>query len=184
MINCVNCGKETSNPKFCSRSCGISHNNKLNPKRKKGVVSPNDNNGCLPRVPAKPIDCKTCQKTFIPSSSKKTYCSLECHNNYYANYIEKTGTFLQPGCSGGGCNKAIRKYMVNKHGNQCMVCGLDANNWNGKSMTLIVDHINGDAYDCSVANIRLVCPNCDSQLPTYKGRNKGKSTRRYFITQK
>ena len=31
---CLNCQNETSNPKFCCRSCGVSYNNKLNPKRK------------------------------------------------------------------------------------------------------------------------------------------------------
>lgn len=62
-----------------------------------------------------------------------------------------------------------------------MLCGLDGNNWNQKPITLIVDHIDGDAYNYKVENIRLVCPNCDSQLSTYKGRNKG---RKYFVTQK
>jgi len=33
-MNCLNCQKETSNPKYCSRSCGASHTNKLAPKRK------------------------------------------------------------------------------------------------------------------------------------------------------
>ncbi len=34
MINCLCCGKETSNPKFCSRSCAAKVSNKLYPKRK------------------------------------------------------------------------------------------------------------------------------------------------------
>lgn len=33
MNQCVQCSKETTNPKFCSRSCSASYNNKLNPKR-------------------------------------------------------------------------------------------------------------------------------------------------------
>lgn len=33
-MNCTNCGKETDNPKFCSRSCSATYTNKLNPKRK------------------------------------------------------------------------------------------------------------------------------------------------------
>ena len=35
MNNCINCNEETNNPKFCSRSCSVSYNNKLNPRRKK-----------------------------------------------------------------------------------------------------------------------------------------------------
>jgi hypothetical protein len=183
MNNCLNCQAKTNNPKFCSRSCSAKYNNTLFPKREKGVVYPNDRGGKT-YVKRTPINCRTCGDEFIPSSSNKVYCSLNCHNDYYYHYVEKHKTFLQPGCSGGGCNKAIRKYLIRKHGNKCMVCGLGGDEWNGKPITLIVDHINGNAYDCDVENIRLVCPNCDSQLPTYKGRNKGKSTRKYFITQK
>lgn len=183
MNQCKNCNNNTYNPKFCCRSCSATYNNKLYPKREKGVVYPSELR-CGTKIKRSPVNCKTCNKTFIPSSSNKVYCSLICHNNHYSNYIEKSGTFLQPGCIGGGCNKPIRKYLIKKHGNLCMICGLNANDWNSKPITLIVDHIDGDAYNYQVNNIRLVCPNCDSQLPTYKGRNKGKSTRKYVIRQK
>jgi len=33
-MKCPNCQKETSNPKFCSRSCAASFTNRLSPKRK------------------------------------------------------------------------------------------------------------------------------------------------------
>lgn len=33
-MNCANCKIETTNPKFCSRSCAASHNNRLIPKRR------------------------------------------------------------------------------------------------------------------------------------------------------
>ena len=44
--------------------------------------------------------------------------------------------------------------------------------WNSKSINFILDHINGDASDNSEENLRLICPNCDSQLDTYKSKNK------------
>ena len=34
MTKCLECGAETNNPKFCSKSCAAKHNNKLYPKRK------------------------------------------------------------------------------------------------------------------------------------------------------
>lgn len=33
-MNCISCGKETNNPKFCSRSCSASYTNSKSPKRK------------------------------------------------------------------------------------------------------------------------------------------------------
>jgi len=33
-INCLCCGKQTTNPKYCSRSCAAKVSNKANPKRK------------------------------------------------------------------------------------------------------------------------------------------------------
>lgn len=33
-MECLNCGKETTNPKYCSKACSAQHTNKLFPKRK------------------------------------------------------------------------------------------------------------------------------------------------------
>ena len=33
-MNCLNCNKETNNPKYCSRSCAVVHTNKSFPKKK------------------------------------------------------------------------------------------------------------------------------------------------------
>lgn len=40
-----------------------------------------------------------------------------------------------------------------------------------KKLTLILDHINGHNNDNRLENLRWVCPNCDQQLNTSKGRN-------------
>ena len=39
---------------------------------------------------------------------------------------------------------------------------------------LIVDHIDGNYRNILDTNLRLICPNCDAQLSTYKGRNRGR----------
>lgn len=52
---------------------------------------------------------------------------------------------------------------------KCSICGV-GNVWCGQSLVLIMDHINGDNTDATRENLRLVCPNCGSQLPTFAGR--------------
>lgn len=48
---------------------------------------------------------------------------------------------------------------------ECSICGQKPF-WNGKPMSLIIDHINGVNNDNRLENLRWVCPNCNIQLPT------------------
>ena len=57
---------------------------------------------------------------------------------------------------------------------KCKICG-SAPIWLGNPMPLILDHINGINNDNRFDNLRFVCSKCDSQLDTYKARNKRKS---------
>lgn len=58
--------------------------------------------------------------------------------------------------------------------NRCALCGL-LPEWQGKALVMRLDHINGIRNDHRLLNLRLLCPNCDSQTPTFAGRNKGKA---------
>jgi len=53
----------------------------------------------------------------------------------------------------------------------CEECGIGPE-WNGKPLVLRLDHINGVRDDHRLKNLRLLCPNCDSQSSTFCGRNK------------
>lgn len=50
--------------------------------------------------------------------------------------------------------------------------------WNGKPITLQIDHVNGDRWDNRIENLRIMCPNCHSQTETYA--NTGKRSARSY----
>jgi hypothetical protein len=52
---------------------------------------------------------------------------------------------------------------------RCELCGQDEN-WKGRKMSLVLDHINGISNDNRVENLRMVCPNCAATLDTHCGR--------------
>lgn len=56
----------------------------------------------------------------------------------------------------------------------CSICGQEPI-WQGKDLTLILDHINGSNHDDRLENLRWVCPNCNQQLETTNGKNKIRS---------
>ena len=67
-------------------------------------------------------------------------------------------------------SRIIERSLIEYH---CSCCGIGPV-WNNKPMPLILDHINGINNDNRLENLRFVCSNCDSQLPTYKSKNRSK----------
>lgn len=75
----------------------------------------------------------------------------------------------------------LRRYVI-KHKlipYKCAICG--CTEWNGKTLSLELDHINGINNDNRLENLRFLCPNCHSQTSTYGSRNKQVNESKYSI---
>ena len=109
----------------------------------------------------------------LTKRSQKVYCSIDCHG--VGRRLKSVSRWLAPGeapLAGSGRRHYIRLYLYKAQNNECAICGCDAS-WQGLPLAFIVDHIDDNASNNHRDNLRLVCPNCDSQLPTFKSRNRG-----------
>lgn len=52
---------------------------------------------------------------------------------------------------------------------KCEFCG-QGEEWRGRHMGLVLDHIDGDNLNNRLSNLRLLCPNCNATLDTHCGR--------------
>lgn len=85
-----------------------------------------------------------------------------------ARKITREEVFVSNGlCSSSTVRRWFLKEPVEY---KCSICGQEPF-WNGKEMTLIMDHINGINNDHRLENLRWVCPNCNQQLETTNGKN-------------
>lgn len=111
-------------------------------------------------------ECPICGKV----TTNLKFCSAQCHK------ISIRKNILQEWLNGNYIINQrppviVREYIKEKQSNCCAICSLDK--WLGKDIPLVLDHINGHSEDNSPENLRLVCGNCDMQLPTYKAKNIG-----------
>lgn len=68
------------------------------------------------------------------------------------------------------CPSAVRHRVIQEDGYKCLLCGIDS--WLKKPISLELDHIDGDNTNHSRNNLRLLCPNCHSQTPTFRNRKR------------
>lgn len=123
--------------------------------------------------------CLNCGKKL--KNTCNIFCSQSCNIEYkkkqkYEYYLNHQEEFVGKEIT----YEWLKPIILKEQNYKCAIDGCNCGTeWNGKDLHLVLDHIDGDATNNKRDNLRLVCPNCDSQLDTYKSRNKGKSTRKY-----
>ena len=120
---------------------------------------------------ARMTQCRHCGSA-LSRRSQKVYCGNACQ----AMARRDTGIklWLDTGEASVDSRRThyIRQYLSDAQGGCCAICG-GANTWLGAHLALVLDHVDGNPTNNRRENLRLVCPNCDSQLATYKSRNRG-----------
>lgn len=170
---CLYCGKEIpinnlspsnyNQKKFCDNSCAASYNNIGVRRNYTDGVDYDIKKYCL-----------NCGKE-IKYNAK--YCSIKCQHEYAQSEWEKK--WLSGEISGNtqslwkSVSQRIRTYLFKKYDNKCARCGWSETNPFTGNIPLEVEHIDGNANNNRPENLTLLCPNCHSLTPTYRGANKG-----------
>ncbi len=110
-------------------------------------------------------ECRYCQQKLKPRNP--SFCSNDCQMAYQFEFVERPRFLL-------GLikhNRALRRHLIHRDGHQCTKCKNSI--WNDEPIPLEVEHIDGNSDNCVPQNLKLLCPNCHAQTPTFKGRNRG-----------
>jgi hypothetical protein len=125
---------------------------------------------------------KTCINCGISKRSNgKKFCGPKCQHDF--NYKEKIKLWLDGKHDGmrGKTSTAhwIKRYITEVRGHQCECCKIKE--WMDRSISLDLEHKDGNFKNNKIDNLGLICPNCHSQTDTYKGRNKkGRPRSKYY----
>lgn len=138
------------------------------------------------------IEAINSSNSMMEAASKTTM-----NRKTFFKYAKLLGIF-NPNQSGKGINKNTPKtpitdilegkyphyhtYKLGKRlikegykNHKCEICNNTL--WNNLPIPLELDHIDGNPYNHKLENLRLICPNCHAQTPTYRSKNRKNSTK-------
>lgn len=98
---------------------------------------------------------------------KKHIQRLKCSTDHFTGQAHLKGQEIKP-FRDLKSRRAVRRRLIQERGHTCEECGLSE--WRGKPISIEVEHSNGVSNDNSPDNLRLLCPNCHAQTPTYRRR--------------
>jgi hypothetical protein len=124
--------------------------------------------------------CINCQNEYFSLQKESKYCTKQCEIDYkvhkkYEHYLNNQNEYERIIHT-----KFLKRHILKEQNNCCEICKMK-NEWNQKPIVFIIDHINGDASNNRRENLRLICPNCDSQLGTFKSKNKNSARKERYI---
>lgn len=114
--------------------------------------------------------CPKCNAvTFNPK-----YCSNKCQREHEwdLRFNEIANGKIFP-------EQQMKRYLLETRGERCEYCGIGTE-WNGKPLTLQMDHIDGNSDNNTLSNLQILCPNCHTQTHTWCGRNKKNTARNKY----
>lgn len=165
--------KENKSYEEIGRSYGCTGSNIKKVSQRLGITLPNKRrinpSETFNKGTAKSYTCKNCDNIIYTNQS---FCSKECcadyhHKQKYKDFLEHPEKYnranYQP--------SIFKKDILKEQNCRCAICGCFTEH-NGKPLVFILDHIDGHSSHNYRENLRLICPNCDSQLETYKSKNK------------
>ena len=138
------------NCKFCSQSCAAQLNNRLYPKRLKSE-----------RLP---------KHVGVYKAPKPKLTQQEWREKRFWTY--SVPRILDGKVSG---RVTLKRALYRLQGRKCGCCEIVE--WRGKPTPLELDHIDGNAGNNFLENLRLLCPNCHAQTLTYGKKNSGNGRR-------
>lgn len=151
MNKCLKCDGDTSNAKFCSRSCSASYNNSIrthSDETKKKI-----SNALIGHPPT----------NMTIEGQAKSLAALE---KWRKEQFERMMT-----CDFESlCYDTQRKRIIIEQDNKCNRCKLSE--WQGEQIPLEIDHKDGINNNHVRDNMEALCPNCHALTDTWRGRNR------------